>query len=67
MLLKRYLVQVVEPTVKAALIDSGRPTYWLITANDLPGAWRKFTKQHFGVLLPTPCDYDITFHDTRSV
>lgn len=67
MLLKRYKIQVIEPTLRAHLLDAGKPAHWIITAHDLPSAWGKFCRQRFGVLLPNPADYDISFHSTQSI
>ena len=62
MLIKQYKVQVIEPTVRLHLESCDNPTAWLVSANDLPSAWRKFTRQHFSALCPNPSDYDIRFH-----
>ena len=67
MLLKYFRVTTLNPAVRAHLAETKQPQQWDIAANSLPSAWGKFCKQHFGVLLPNPADYDITLHHTRSV
>lgn len=71
MLLKQYKIQVIDPSLRAYVEQRNGKSSYIIIGNDLPGAWRKFCRQHCGVngngdLCPNPSDYDISFHSTRS-
>lgn len=65
MLIKYYKVQVIEPTVRAHLAKAGNPTSWIICADSLEAAWKRFCVQQFGALQPNPADYDISYQRSR--
>lgn len=51
MILKHFVITAVDPAL--------RETRFLITANSIESAWRKFCTQHFGALKPDPHLYDV--------
>ena len=66
MLIKYYKVIAIND-LAMAMQDKKLTKSWLITAGDLPSAWRKFKRQYFGDLQPNPADYDIAFSHSKSV
>ena len=67
MLVKRFMIMVIDPTLKAHLVADKDVTCWLITANSMQSAWRKFSMQQFGALKPNAADYDISLHSVVEV
>lgn len=66
MLFKQYIVRTTNPDLAQHLVNVGQKSHWMIVANSLESAWRKFQRQQFGDLLPDPTDYDISLHSTFS-
>lgn len=68
MLITRYKIMVISPELKAGLerLPNPQPTSWIIAANSMESAWRKFCTQRFGLLLPDPADFDISLHSVTS-
>jgi hypothetical protein len=57
--MNRYTVSA-RGDLREHLAGLGRETSWSIVAHDMPSVWRKFIRQRFFILGPTPTDYDIT-------